>query len=484
MTSVVASDILTKTDYITVNPVLPTADFTAIPTTGPAPLVVEFSDTSTPGTSPITSWAWDFGDTVGTSTDQHPVYTYDTPGTYTVSLTVTTDVGPDTLTKPLYITVGPPIPPTADFSATPTTGPAPLDVEFTDLSDPGSAPITSWLWAFGDTQTSTEQNPIHTYGAQAVYTVSLTVTTVVDSDIETKISYIDVGAPIPPTAQFSADQTSGPLLLTVQFTDLSDPGSAPISTWLWDFGDIATSADQHPIHIYDTAGTYTVSLTVTTAVDSDTEVKTDLITVLPGIWPTAEFSALPMNGYTPMDVQFTDESEPGSAPIVDWQWDFGDTSSGTAQNPNHVYLTPGTYTVSLTVTTFVGDSTETKTDYIVAEPGIGPTANFTAGVESGTIPLLVPFTDQSNPGTSPITSWQWDFGDGYESTDANPVHTYETAGQYTVSLTVTTAVSSHTETKADYIIASVPVPVTGFVGLGILLAACFLGSLTALRRTA
>src|SRR5439155_8222969 len=76
-------------------------------------------------------------------------------------------------------------PPTASFTATPSSGPAPLDVQFTDTSSSGSAPIQSWAWDFGDGSTSTQQSPLHTFTDPGTYTVQLTVTTSVNSDTST-----------------------------------------------------------------------------------------------------------------------------------------------------------------------------------------------------------------------------------------------------------------------------------------------------------
>jgi PKD repeat protein len=122
-----------------------------------------------------------------------------TAGTYTVSLTATNPSGSDTETKTSYITVNEtsPEPPVANFVGSPTSGNVPLTVNFTDLS---TGDITSRSWTFGDTGTSTAQNPSHTYSSAGTYPVSLTVTGPGGSDVETKTNYITVANPPPPAS--------------------------------------------------------------------------------------------------------------------------------------------------------------------------------------------------------------------------------------------------------------------------------------------
>jgi PKD repeat protein len=170
-------------------PPAPVAQFSGTPTSGTAPLTVNFTDSST-GT--VASWSWTFGDG-GTSTARNPSYTYTAAGTYTVMLTVTGPGGSNTNTKTNYITVtSPPPPPVANFSASPTSGTAPLTVNFTDSS---TGTVASWSWTFGDGGTSTVQNPSHTYTAAGTYTVTLTVTGPGGSNTNTKTNYINVTPP-------------------------------------------------------------------------------------------------------------------------------------------------------------------------------------------------------------------------------------------------------------------------------------------------
>jgi serine protease AprX len=157
-----------------------------------------------------------------------------------------------------------PLMPVADFSAKPVSGYAPLQVSFSDMST--GAPV-SWSWDFGDGNTSTDQNPIHTYSTVGKYTIGLTVNNEVGSSTATKSDYINVTKKIP-TADFSASATAGRSPLKVQFTDMST--GSPTS-WTWTFGDGTYSTQQNPKHTYNKAGRYAVSLTVKCSAGTDTK---------------------------------------------------------------------------------------------------------------------------------------------------------------------------------------------------------------------
>lgn len=163
----------------------PVADFSADPANGEAPLNVQFTDLSTQNP---TSWQWNFGD--GSSSDeQNPAHIYNNPGIYTVQLTVTNSHGTDIEEKVDYIVAeGAPI---AQFAGEPSGGPAPLSVNFTDLS--ANNP-TAWEWEFGDGAGSTEQNPSHTYQNQGAYTVKLTVSNAFGTNFKEKYHYINVSS--------------------------------------------------------------------------------------------------------------------------------------------------------------------------------------------------------------------------------------------------------------------------------------------------
>jgi PKD repeat protein len=169
--------------------------------------------------------------------------------------------------------------------------------------------------------------------------------------------------------------------------------------------------------------------------------------------PNADFKADKTSGNLQLTVQFTDKS---TWNISSWLWDFGDQQNSIEQNPTHTYTEAGTYTVSLTVTGDGGTDTETKTDYItVTVPP--PIANFAADQTSGTVPMIVNFTDNS---TGQISFWLWDYGDQQSSNEQNPTHTYSEAGTFTVSLTVSGYGGTDMETKTNYITVTDPTNIT------------------------
>jgi len=203
------SDTVTKTDLIHVGPPEPPViSFRAVPLSGPAPLKVAFY-----GDLPdyATAWLWDFGDGE-TSTHRDTYHRYQRPGVYNVSLTCDNAGASATHTEYGYITVFEPLAPS--FSADTRNGTAPLTVRFTDTStgDPDT-----WLWEFGDGETSSEQNPEHTYVNAGIYDVTLTAGNTAGNSTKAEPGYITVH---PPTAT----PTSTP---TVNVTPTPTPTPTP-----------------------------------------------------------------------------------------------------------------------------------------------------------------------------------------------------------------------------------------------------------------
>ena len=417
----------------------PIASFTSDVTSGKLPLTVAFTDKST-GTP--TAWKWNFGD--GTSsTAKNPTHKYSKVGKYKVTLTVTNSAGSNTATKSNYITVtATSQAPVAEFSASPTSGKAPLNIVFTDKS---TGTPTAWKWNFGDGTTSTARNPTHKYYKTGKYTVTMTATNAAGSNTVTKSNYITVTATTTkPIASFTSDVTSGKTPLNVAFKDTS---TGTPTAWKWNFGDGTSSTLQNPTHKYSKVGKYKVTLTVTNEAGSNTVTKSNYITVTTGFQDSvAEFSASPTSGNMPLNVAFTDKS---TGNPTAWKWNFGDGTSSTAKNPTHKYSKAGKYTVTLTAKNAAGSNTVKKSNYItVTTAATKPVADFWGSQLSGNAPLKVTFKETSKEAP---TAWKWDFGDGTYSTEKNPTHTYSKTGTYTVKLTATNEAGSSTKNKANYI---------------------------------
>jgi PKD repeat protein len=320
-------------------------------------------------------------------------------------------------------------PPEAAFSADPEYGPAPLTVVFFDESTGGP---DEWSWDFGDGGTSLEQDPEYTFDDPGIYNVTLTVFS--SDGTSTYEGIIEVGDL--PSADFQSNVTIGAAPLSVAFEDLStgDPFS-----WSWDFGDGETSDEQDPVHTFSSGGTYEVVLEVCNDYGCD---SADPVTISVGGPPVAAFNISQMSGTAPLTVDLTDQSL-GSP--TSWNWSFGDGGTSTAQDTSHTFSLPGTYDVNLTVANAYGSSTAPSVTVSVGQP---PVANFTADPLSGTVPLVVNFTDHS---TGSPTSWNWNFGDGTTGSGNNPLHTYLYSGNYSVNLTASNAYGSSSLLRTRYV---------------------------------
>ena len=412
----------------------PHASFIAEPTDGYAPLTVEFTNTSILGTGESVSYYWNFGDGE-TSSDENPSHIYTSVGTFDVALTVSTTDGTD-ISEFATIIVRMSTLPTAVFTVEPDSGYVPLTVEFTNTSGFGTGELLYYLWHFGDGTISDDENPVHIYEISGVFDVQLIISTThgVDTSGTTIITVWDL---IPPTAKFAMNPEGGTPPLEVEFTNLSDFGSGELQSYLWDFGDGETSNDENPVHIFQIAGTYKITLTTTTTHGENTSTPKMLVVSNNEEPPIAAFIAEPTDGYVPLTVEFTNTSILGTGESVSYYWNFGDGETSNDENPTHIYAEAGNYSVALTVETSHGTSTS-ETTTIAVYATIPPTAVFTVEPDSGYVPLTVEFTNTSGFGTGELLYYLWHFGDGTISDDENPVHIYEISGVFDVQLIIST----------------------------------------------
>lgn len=258
----------------------------------------------------------------------------------------------------------------------------------------------------------------------------------------------ELSASIPhaaPEADFAISSTSGIAPHTVAFTNHS---SGAIDSYSWDFGDGTSSDEPAPTHTYNEPGTYSPTLTVTGPGGHATLTHRDDIRVgYPA--PIPNFTANPTRGLAPLSVTFTDAS---TGKVNACRWQPGDGTSQSGCTLVHTYTAPGVYTVSLEAQGPDAAATKTESDLItVVAPA--PIADFTSGPTAGEAPLTVAF---SNNSSGEITDYRWDFGDGTLSRAANPAHTYNRAGDYDVSLTVSGPYGTDTLTREGYVQVSGP----------------------------
>lgn len=403
------------------------ADFTANADSGCGYLAVTFTDLSTG--NPV-QWEWNFGDG-NTSTFQNPSTFYSIPGTYTVTLTVTDGNGfKSTISMPSYITIFKL--PSPVFSSDVTGGCVALPVNFIDQTSAGNSGIATWQWDFGDGSFSTSQNPSHTYSSVGSYQVSLEVYDSLGCTKKKVVSnYINVQNL--PTIGFSASSTIACTVpFTVDFINATDTNL----TFIWDFGDSATSTLYNPSHTYVSFGTYNVYLTGTDPTGCDNAYGPVTITISPY---TADFNLSATAACLNTQVTFNDLSSPSP---TQWSWDFGDGGSSTQKNPAYTYTNTGSLNVTLISSTSLGCS-----DTIVKNITVYPLPSISFSVDDQTAcnqPFSVTFTDN----TPNATAWQWDIDNPEQSlgidtftldyTSQSFTHVYDTSsGTFTVKLIVT-----------------------------------------------
>ncbi|MFW6376230.1 MAG: PKD domain-containing protein, partial [Thermoplasmatota archaeon] len=305
-------------------------------------------------------------------------------------------------------------------------------VQFIDQSQDKDGKIVNWSWNFGDGETSFKQNPTHSYADDGEYIVELQVTD--DFGVEENISkeiYVSNEAP---KANFSINRTvvrSGEL---IQFEDQSYDPDGNIVNWTWSFGDGNRSYLENPTHKYIKDDNYLVELT-TEDDDGKRARKMTNIEVRNG-FPRAKFNYSPSKNITTQDtLDFHDQSDDIDGHIVNWTWDFDDSTKSYLENPEHRFSDDGIYNVSLTVRD--NDGAEDTFSMNIKVKNTGPEADFTYSPLGAFTYTKIEFEDQSTDVDGSIKDWKWDFGDENTSNLQNPIHEYVDDGSYLVKLSVT-----------------------------------------------
>jgi gliding motility-associated-like protein len=290
---------------------------------------------------------------------------------------------------------------------------------FNDITTILSGSISNWLWDFGGGNLANTQNASFVFSTLGSHLVTLTVTSNLGCSFSiTKTIVVNPS----PVVSFSSMMTCA--YQNVNFTDGSTISSGSITNWDWTFGDGYIDSVPNPVHNYNKDTIFSVTLIITSDAGCVDSVSNN-ITFYPS--PIANFTNAVECANVP--ILFTDFSTISGGFINSWNWDFGSGATSGIQNPTTLYPTGGNYNVTLIVQSDHGCK-----DTIIKPIDVftGPTAGFSVSGDLITGNTLT-FTNTS----SGSTASNWDFGDGVgTSTIQNPMYTYSTEGNYSVTLIV------------------------------------------------
>ena len=328
----------------------------------------------------------------------------------------------------------------ADFTASTTSGFAPLTVRFIDGS---GAATTSWQWDFGDGQTSNLQSPPpHVYSNPGTYTVKLTTSDGATTSDATPVTItVTQAPPPPPTARFSSAGNPAAGAHAVTFTDMS---TGPPTSWKWDFGDKTTSLEQNPIHAYIRPGTYNVRLTACNAGGCNTTATPGVKVTTPNNPPQLlqPFLVIP-NPAAVNDTIALDASGAASDADLDpisYEWSIDGAAFKAGPAVTYVtFTTVQTHFVTLRVSDGFASAVSVSTAVSVRDDK-SPQPGFSFTPTSPTIGQSVVFTSSSTDPDGQVKRLDWDLdGDGQFDDAAGSVAqwTYFTPGMRVVALKVT-----------------------------------------------
>ncbi len=395
------TDTVDATVHITEPPVL---DFNYSVNCDLKEITITNTSTHTPGDL-IVSYLWDFGDG-NTSTLENPVHTYAMAGGYTISLTVNTQLGCISgYTDDVYLT-GP----------VSTTLPEYLDCDDSNIQfESATEAAETYLWDFGDGNTSTMENPSHTYANYGTYDVTLLVN---ENGQCTDTAYVQAIVVPPPTAGFTYSLNCNLRQLSLfdgSFSDILNP----ITGYSWDFGDGNSSTDQNPVHVYTQEGTFNVELTVNTQ-EGCSVTHNESVDI--GTGPSADFISDEICVGTNWQFQNT-TTYPGG--MVDSYFWLIEGNVIPDYEPQYQFNNPGDINVSLVaIPSTVDACTDTASKQMIVRDSVNVDVNeLDAFCEDNEVAF-------GNNSTGYYESINWNFGDGSSSTDFSPVHSYTSAGTY------------------------------------------------------
>ena len=384
----------------------PVADLVADVITGCDSLTVDYSDNSTGANS----WEWTFDVTPFDYTGTNPTpINYTAPGNYVTTLTVESLNGCLDTDQEVISVVNSPVPDMIANNVCENDTASFLDLS---TSDPGD-PILSWLWDFGDNETSNLQHPSHIYVGQGTFDVTLTTNTAICSS--TAIFQVTVEPA--PSASISLENNNGCSPLTVNFSN----NSSGSNSYAWNFGDGNGSIEEEPTNTFynftSSDTTYQVVMAASTSFGCGANDSLE-VTVFPGAQASFIDNSLPPS-CSPFNANFVNMSLGAS----NYLWDFGDGSpTSTDEHPSHYYENETGFIQTFDVTLIAYSPTgcnDTIQSGITVYPA--PEFEFTVWPDSGCSPLTV-----TMPFVTGINQYEWDFGDGSElNAFPQPTHIFE-----------------------------------------------------------
>ncbi len=386
----------------------------------------------------ITGYFWEFGDggTYSSVTANNPTYTFDTPGTYPVTLRVTNALGCQNVYRQ-DITVY--AQPTVSFVSEVACAGSPT--QFTDASTAGAnANVSAWQWDFGDgIGTASTRNPTYAYRQAGTYAVKLITTSTagcVDSTVQTITvqSAVDVGF----AAVRQCPTEARPLNVLLSDTSVAAAGET-VDRWFWTVNGENFVSDEVE-YAFPAPGDYPVSLTVFTASGCNATVQR-IVSVSTSL--AVAFTST--GSCTGEPIAFQGEVDAPGWGSLSYAWKFvgpNGEATGTAATANAEFTfdAPGTYDVTLTVQTDGGCTFTTTQPVTIAAT---PVAAFTTSADYGGTPLEVSFVNA----TTDATAYAWDFGGIGTSEAAEPTFTFTEVGTYAVTLTATNAAGCESTTQ-------------------------------------
>jgi gliding motility-associated-like protein len=408
LVSLSATNICGSVNYIDTIIVFPTpnASFAQNLNNGCSPLPVNFINNST---GAPTSYIWNFGDgTFSTATNpSHSFVTGQNDTTYTITLIAINQCGSDTITDTVHVN---PNTVTSFFNTTPISGCSPLVVQFTNFS----VGANNYFWNFGDGQVSSAFSPSHTYYQSGVITAQL----IVDNGCSYDTSTVQITVFAKPVVNFTV--VNDTLCSNQAFTFVNSSGA--LSNTAWDFGDGGTSNVYSPTYTYSQGGDYLVTLVGTSQTNGCLDTNYVMVHVNPS--PVLDYDTNQYIGCVPMLVQFNELSN--SANFAFWNYD--DNNTGIGLSSTHLYNTAGTYNPTVIAQNIFG-CTDTAQFDVYAYPR--PTSTFQlSNIQSCYAPLNVSVNNLSQG----ANAYQWNFGNGFISALNAPSTTFDTIGNYPVTL--------------------------------------------------